>query len=174
MFRLAKGYTQQEIAARLGAPEEITPRFDSAETAPIKAGAYGSFRTGLGCGRLFRCFAVLYLRFGGAGRAVDGGMRLLRSLHPSADAQLCQISAQCPCGCRGAYCSSVCCGASVDNPKGGTPPVSAVHDFAESILDLPGAGLPGGGPFRWFVGILPCLWLVRVYRCLRRQWYVRP
>jgi len=125
LFRLAKGYTQQEIAARLGASEEITPRFDSAETAPIKAGVCGSFRTGLGCRRLFRCYAVLYLRFGGAGRAVDGGMRLLRSLHPSADAQLCQISAQCPCGCRGAYCSSVCCGASVDVPKGGLPPVPA-------------------------------------------------
>ncbi len=39
-FRLADGFTEEEIAARLGAPEEIAAQYEGGEAAPARADAW--------------------------------------------------------------------------------------------------------------------------------------
>ncbi len=59
-FKLADGYSEEEIAAKLGAPESIAKQFDSTKSEASK-GAGFFIRLGLGCTALFE--AMFYILF---------------------------------------------------------------------------------------------------------------
>lgn len=81
-FKLADGYSEEEIAAKLGSPEELAAQFESTNTAKKVGGSKALAVTGLCFADLFAgLFFVLLAGWlrprDGGGRAARGRLRLL-------------------------------------------------------------------------------------------------
>lgn len=95
-FKLADGYAEEEIAAKLGSPEELAAQFESTDTAKKVGGGRAVLRGagGLPAGRMEHCRsdprdAVLVRRdpgaqLCGAYGAARGRLRLLRGVFAAA------------------------------------------------------------------------------------------
>ena len=95
-FKLADGYSEEEIAAKLGSPEELAAQFESTDTAKKVGGSRAVLRGagGLPAGRMEHCQsdprnAVLVRRdpgaqLRGAHGAARGRLRLLRGVFAAA------------------------------------------------------------------------------------------